>query len=181
MTLLKQSAFKGDLAEAKRLVSEGTDPNGELQHGFTPLHWAVQENHIRIAKFLIDQGAYVNANRSEPHCSVVGTPLHIAAFMGHKELCELLIAKGASANAASSIRLNVISGSTPLHEAARGGHPNTAKLLIANDANANAKGKEGHTPLHLAKNKAVAEVLIENGAFELKGQREFDPIVLCSL
>ena len=148
MTPLKQAAFKGDLLEAKRLVSEGTDPNGELQHGFTPLHWGVQENHIEIAKFLIDQGADINVNRAEPHCNVVGTPLHIAAFFGHKELCELLIAKGASVNAASSIRLKVIPGSTPLHEAARGGDPNTAALLIANDANVNAKGKEGHTPLH---------------------------------
>ncbi|MHC4239177.1 MAG: ankyrin repeat domain-containing protein, partial [Planctomycetota bacterium] len=128
MTPLKQAAFKGDLVEAKRLVSEGTDPNGKLQHGFTPLHWAVQENHIEIAKFLINQGADVNVNRSEPHCMVIGTPLHIAAFMGHKELCELLITKGANVNADVTNMFMPISGYTPLHEAARGGHPTIAKL-----------------------------------------------------
>ncbi|MHC4666160.1 MAG: ankyrin repeat domain-containing protein, partial [Planctomycetota bacterium] len=99
MTPLKQAAYKGDLVEAKRLVREGTDPNGELEHGFTPLHWAAQLNHIEIAEFLIDQGAVISLNRTEPHCSVVGTPLHIAAFMGHNELCELLITKGANVNA----------------------------------------------------------------------------------
>ena len=55
---------------------------------------AVNDTPFEIAKFLIDNGANVNARDH-----IENTPLHDAAGAGHREIVAMLISKGADLNA----------------------------------------------------------------------------------
>lgn len=62
-------------------------------YGYTPLHYAAQQNHHHIVKFLL-------AHKAQPDLQCCGaTPLHRAAFAGSYESCSLLIEAGSDVNA----------------------------------------------------------------------------------
>ncbi len=58
--------------------------------GWTPLHGASKSGNLELVKFLIEEGADVNAPDE-----VGMTPLHLAAKHGHSEVVKLLIQKKA--------------------------------------------------------------------------------------
>lgn len=60
--------------------------------GRTPLHYAVEGEHYRVAQWLIQQGATVNAH-DEP--TIGETPLALAVRRDYPEMVELLLAHGA--------------------------------------------------------------------------------------
>ena len=81
----------GDLRAVKKQLANGVDINaGDSEFGVTALSWAALGDDTEIAKFLIEEGADVNAKSRDG-----STPLHSAAFLGHAEIAELLIQKGA--------------------------------------------------------------------------------------
>ncbi|XP_049772034.1 putative ankyrin repeat protein RF_0381 [Schistocerca cancellata] len=130
-------------------------------------------NFEDVAKFLVQNGAVVNARNSERV-----TPLHFAAEMGNVNIVKLLIQSQAAINAknlegftplhvsiqnrqaavsqflinsGADVNATDEEGWTPLHNAAHSGYPaETARLLIAKGASVNAREKIGRTPLHLA-------------------------------
>lgn len=54
-------------------------------HGFSPLHWACKEGHLKIVDLLLSRGARINAtNRGDD------TPLHLAAAHGHRDIVTLV-------------------------------------------------------------------------------------------
>lgn len=54
-------------------------------HGFSPLHWAAKEGHLKIVEMLVQRGARINStNRGDD------TPLHLAAAHGHHEIVHLV-------------------------------------------------------------------------------------------
>lgn len=54
-------------------------------HGFSPLHWAAKEGHMKIVEMLVQRGARINStNRGDD------TPLHLAAAHGHHEIVHLV-------------------------------------------------------------------------------------------
>ena len=84
----------GDLQTVKEQLAKGVDINGgDSEFGVTALSWAALLNDTEIAKFLIEEGAEVNAKSRDG-----STPLHSAAFLGRAEITELLIQKGAEVN-----------------------------------------------------------------------------------
>ena len=94
----------GNLRAVKEQLANGADINaGDNEFGITALSWAVLLDDAKIAKFLIEKGAEVNANSRDG-----STPLHSAAFLGRAEIVELLIQKGADANSKN------YKGETPL-------------------------------------------------------------------
>ncbi|MCD4782298.1 MAG: ankyrin repeat domain-containing protein [Candidatus Eremiobacteraeota bacterium] len=122
----------------------------------TPLHEAVLNRHIDLAKFLLDNDAEIDARDEDGE-----TPLSVAADDGDYEISKLLISRGANINTKNSC------GDTPLTEAAEEGHLNVVKLLISSGADINSIDKNGYTPLHRAAEKGrkkVVEFLVSKGA-----------------
>jgi ankyrin repeat protein len=86
-TILMLVCLKGHLKLTQLLVERKADIN---QPGWTPLHYAATGGHAQIAKLLLDESAYIDAE--SPNGS---TPLMMAARYGSTELVKLLIDEGA--------------------------------------------------------------------------------------
>jgi ankyrin repeat protein len=115
--LFIESASKGDLGNMEALLEGNRDlAFCKNSRGSTPLHEAAKSSNTAAVKFLLANGARVNAK------TLFGTtPLHQAALCGSTELVRILLAAGADVNAKEE------DGDTPLNYA-KGA---TASLLIA--------------------------------------------------
>jgi ankyrin repeat protein len=89
---LHRAAADNDMYEVVRLIGEGfsLDAFDDLQ--MTPLHHAVQNEHYKLARWLLENGAPVNAN---DEARIGETPLCLAAQGKYPEIVELLIQHGA--------------------------------------------------------------------------------------
>lgn len=67
--------------------------DGKTKAGYTPLHVACHFNNEKMVKFLIANGADVNAITTQGY-----TSLHLAAQQGHKKIINLLLDQNASPN-----------------------------------------------------------------------------------
>jgi ankyrin repeat protein len=94
---LVKSCFE-EIKEGKR--SGGPCSDHQDLRSYTLLYASV-EGHLEVVRYLIDQGADVNVNKSfHEGLAVPGvTPLHGAASGGHLEVARLLIASGARLDA----------------------------------------------------------------------------------
>ena len=192
--LRKCEVWKGQLNPVAVVDTEGNetkileDVKCERLHQSAHLHFAASANDLNAARWLIDNGAEVNAKKNGDG----DTPLHNAAWQNATETAALLLKNGARVNAKNryddtplhdaawnnatetaalllknGARVNAkkdSGGETPLHYAARGNAAETAALLLKNGARVNAKSR-GETPLHLAKlGSNVERILLDNGA-----------------
>jgi hypothetical protein len=96
-TYLHTAAYRGQLALADVLVSQGLDPGVRDHAGVTPLHLAATEGHRELAEWLIRQGAPVEAKTTafveccDGNDFQVGfTPFDVARQAGQRQLVELL-------------------------------------------------------------------------------------------
>jgi len=93
---------QGKLEVVKHHLAAGTDIDaafiapGVPASGATPLHMAVLFDQRKVVRYLIGQGANVNAPAQDEHG---GTPLHWAAALGRVEMAKQLIDAGANVNA----------------------------------------------------------------------------------
>ena len=123
------------------------------------LHKAVEQNRIEMVKWLIENGAEVNAKNTEHR-----TPLHCASNLSLFEVVQYLIENGANVNAKDKDDL------TPLHDASfmtTNRSKEILKYLLENGAQIDAKTKNGLTPLHYASHYGqldIVKYLIEKGA-----------------
>ena len=136
----------GDTDRVKAMLAE----NGELLHsrssdGFPAAGLPIFFRHSELARFLIEQGADVNAAADN---AMRVAPVHAAAAASDIETMRMLLARGADPNAKQQMDY------TPLHGAAGRGDVEMAKLLLAHGADRNAKGADG---------KSVADVAREHG------------------
>ncbi len=123
----------------------------------TPLHHAIEEGKLVVAKKIIDSGVDVNV--------VDGfglTPLHFAVIKNEVSLVSLLLKNGADINKQDK------RGDTPIHMiAASSGTLEIAQMLLANGANPNAANSKGNTALHWAAgegNLDLVKQLVKAGA-----------------
>ena len=89
---LHRAAAEGDLQEMRRLLDVGYQLDRFDDLGRAPLHYAVEGEHYKAAKWLIEQGAKVNAN---DEATIGETPLALAVQRDYPEMVELLLAHDA--------------------------------------------------------------------------------------
>lgn len=128
----------------------------------TPLQQAASKGQLLVARFLLENGAEVDAKKRGNSTTPDGrTALHLAAESGHKAMAELLLAHKANVNAASEL------GNTPLHLASGKGYLAVAQVLLTHGAIIEAKNTQGETPLHSAveaRRRPMVDLLLEHKA-----------------
>ena len=141
-TALMTASRTGNLATVLLLLGKGahvdaTEPT-ELQ---TALIWALSEQHVPVARALVEHGADVNRATSSGF-----TPLMMAARFGNYEAAGLLLANGARINDTAKDGISV------LMVAVMRGHAKFAEFLLGVGADANID-TAGYTALHWAAGK----------------------------
>jgi len=133
---------------------------------WSPLHIAVENNHINMIKLLCK---YSKTNINAQLNSDGITPLFMAANEGHLECARYLLSKKANINTPST------NNHTPLFIAANRGHVDMVELLITENAIIDVPGKDNITPLFTAillpkendnchKQIRITKMLLEAGA-----------------
>jgi len=131
-----------DVAEIRRLVAMGANPNANDGYHSMPLSQAVSSHgDPDVINALLALGAQVDGKGV---CDY--TALHAAARDGRLEAARLLVAHHATIDAKACL------GDTPLLEAAANGKADVFKYLLGLGANPNAAGYQNKTPLLYAVN-----------------------------
>lgn len=140
--------------EAKALLAAGAALNEP--EGCPPLIVAIEYGHESLARYLIEQGANINA-----HTLSGISPLYVAIKMGMSSLAAMLIDRGADVNAHSFFGLR------PLHVALMRQDMALLKKLLDHHADIQAL-YAGYTPLHHAVMTgtplAIIRLLLDRGA-----------------
>ncbi|MHB8567379.1 MAG: ankyrin repeat domain-containing protein [Nitrososphaerales archaeon] len=164
-----EASMVGELDSARRHVEKDKNLVNEYSSdGFTALHLAAFFGQLEVAKFLIAEGANVNAVAKN---MMKVAPLHSAVARSQLEISELLLQKGADANAKQETNF------TPLHAAAQNGNVAITELLLKYGADMNARTEDGKTPLRMTREEGpeagkkegrqlVAEILTQRGGIE---------------
>ncbi|KKY23026.1 putative palmitoyltransferase akr1 [Phaeomoniella chlamydospora] len=171
---IMQCARLGEVGLIRKMFDSGNyKPDYRDEEGITPLHWAAINNQYATCKFLVEQGADVNAKGGES----VATPAMWAAQRCHYYVVNLLLKMGADpllvdGQGYNILHLATIDGNafllvlllhqdiavdvvdpqqhTSLMWAAYKGYPACVDLLLRWGANVNARDDKGLTPLHWA-------------------------------
>lgn len=114
----------------------------------TPLMYAVAQNHIDVATYLLDAGAGVDAQD-------IGnaTPLLWATRHGYPKMMELLLDRGANVNHRDE------DGNTAMHFAVEAGNLEEVGLLLARGANVRLGNNNGETALNIALRRNNQEII----------------------
>ena len=115
---LIKAAQRGDLAEVKRLISEGADVNAKNEKGSPALMYACEKGHTAVVKELLAKGADVNFVHKNGF-----TPIFLATVMNYPAVVKELLAKGANVNVRTA-------GVSPLGYAAQWGHVEIRDMLV---------------------------------------------------
>jgi ankyrin repeat protein len=118
--------YKGDLYGLKSALARGAsiEERDPFMQNYTPLMVAAREGNLEIAKWLVENGANVNARARDGH-----TALMMAAYNRYPDIVKLLIQNGADVHAVSN------QGHTALSEIRQ----NEFKIIEEDLLNAGAK------------------------------------------
>ena len=157
-----ESFLRGKLVDVNVLVDTGVMGLGLRwdRWGATALHIASFERRFRIVRFLIEQGAKVNAK-----CTM-GCPVIVWAIQrGDENIVRLLLEHKADPNVRDARDL------TPIHIASLREKVEIVHLLLQYGADIDARDKYGRTPLcHIcgcpisSTRIEIARLLLDNGA-----------------
>ncbi|KAL1741536.1 palmitoyltransferase AKR1 [Schizophyllum fasciatum] len=185
------AAQRGDVELIKRLIASGkAKATDRDESNITPLHWAAINAQVAACRYLLEQGAEVDALGGD----LVATPMQWAARNGYLYVIQLLIAHNADPTIADSQGYNSLhlvthsssvmallymlhqpvnvdsrdaQGHTSLMWAAYQGDALSVDLLLRHGASPNTQDDSGLTPLHWAVvrgNRVSIRRLIEKGA-----------------
>jgi ankyrin repeat protein len=88
-----RNGFEGHLEIVKLLLDAGADIN-QMDHGYTPLHYAANNGNIAIVRELLRRGA-LHLSTNQPG----STPIGFASRHGHLDIVKELVKAGASVDA----------------------------------------------------------------------------------
>jgi len=141
----------------RRIGLMGLDIRAENVHWYgTALHYAAQQDNLPVARFLVENGADVNARILDDI-----TPLHWAATNGKTEIAQYLLENGALIDAIDDNK------ETPLHYALKEGHPDFALLMIEKGADINATDRDHISVFFRATeigDQRIIKLLLKKGA-----------------
>lgn len=128
--------------------------------GLSPLHLAVLQGRKDLARMLLDAGADINAMDIKSGQS----PLMHAVESNNADMVHFLIENRCDVNSQS------YSGNTALHSACGRGQVETVRLLLKSGADSSLKNYHNDTPVMVAKNKKIADVLRGRGSRQIRVQ-----------
>ena len=134
------AAESGDISTLRFLILErGLHVDAEDNYAMTLLQVASRHGHLEIVRFLIDNGAAVNAVEIDNRAA-----LHFAVIRGHVPIVRFLLEHGANV----SIRKRL--GLTPLHVVAQSRQTDLVQDFLDHGADMEAPDDRGDTPLDWA-------------------------------
>lgn len=148
---LLEASKSGDLVTVKRVVAVNSrlvncrDTEGRNS---TPLHFSAGYNRVSVVEYLLQ-------HKADVHVQDKGglVPLHNSSSYGHLEVSQMLIKAGANPNSMDLWKFS------PLHEAAAKGKYEIVRLLLKHGGDAKLKNRDGATPLDLAKDQEIGDLL----------------------
>jgi len=141
--LLSLAARHGRVESMGVLIEAGASPTAVDKRGRTPLMAAVQSRNPEAIRFLIDNGADVNARDQ-----LQGTALvRAAGTFGDLESVQVLLAAGADVNVQDK------NGMTPLMWAARWGDAQRVEALVKAGAKVAVRDSTGRSALDWARSR----------------------------
>jgi ankyrin repeat protein len=193
-TPLHHAARSSDPGVAALLRDAAAEITALNHDGLTPLGVACASGNWRLARFLLERGAYPEPESATPallaaaggdeddaagvalllkHKAKVNargregrSALHQAAYAGHADIAQALIDAGADVHARDALER------TALLEAARGGRLATFEALIAARAAVDAVDRDGSDALQLAARAEHASSPLVRRLLELGADRE---------
>lgn len=143
-----------EIQRIQQMIQDSPDLiNAPGSDGFTPLAGAAGHGWLKVAAYLLDHGAGVNAMCSQRFGLGGRTPLVEAVNAGNKAMAKFLIDRGADINFRGQ------NGDTALHLAAQKGFPAVAEMLLAEHADINARNNSGRTPLLCAMQQEQTKII----------------------
>lgn len=148
---LLEASKSGDLVTVKKIISANPkvvncrDTEGRNS---TPLHFASGYNRVAVVEYLLEHSADVHASDKGGLIA-----LHNSSSYGHLEVTQMLIKAGANVNALDLWKFS------PLHEASAKGKYEIVKLLLKNGADPKLRNRDNASPLDLAKDQEIADLL----------------------
>ena len=148
----------GNLAEVKRLLSKGMDPDHHDFTGNTPLLYAARYARVPLVEFLLRQGADVNAYT---HWGT--TALIEAVRKGNLVVVQDLLDAGADVDQLDNRH------ETALFDAVKYRRLWAVNMLLSRNARIDIRDKRGYTPLMYAAEEQLSDIV---AALQRYGDRQ---------
>ena len=146
---LIQAAMQGDLAGVRELLAEGMDINFANPRGVTAIMVACQWNRPTVVKFLLENGADVNARETQSGLN----PLMYACLSGNPRLVSLILDGNPVVDSPDA------TGRSALMVAATLGNAEAVKLLVRSGADIHFTDYAGATALDWARENGHQSVV----------------------
>ncbi len=151
-SMVHRSIERGDLEAVRAEIDGGEDIEALDYRDMTPLIMAAQFGEMDIVRYLVEQGADVNATM--PEADGEQTPLRKAIERGDYEMVLYLVENGAEVNHKNSF------GWTPLMSAVRRGYTDIMEYLLTQGADPAARTTSGQTPVRLASDAGYTDIVV---------------------